>query len=145
MAARRWAFAASSFDDEARGGRKLPVELWYPAAAAHRGQDLDDAKRDRFTIAPGLPEGAQHALRGAEPARGRLPLVLYFHGATGHRRDATELCTHLASHGYLVASPDFTGNTMGDMMHDVAGGAPGRRASRRWTSPPRIARTTRAS
>ena len=111
--------------DAARGGRRLPLELWYPADAKQRGQDLADATRDRFTIAPGVPEDAQQALRGAEPARGRFPLVAYFHGATGHRRDAHPLCTHLASHGYLVASPDFTGNTMGDMLADLAAGGAG--------------------
>ena len=109
--------------DEARGGRRLPLELWYPAAAKHRGQDLDDATRDRFTVAPGIPEVGQRALRDAEPALGRAPLVAYFHGATSHRRAASELCTHLASHGYLVASPDFTGDTMGDMLHDLAAGS----------------------
>jgi predicted dienelactone hydrolase len=111
--------------DAARGGRRLPLELWYPADAKHAGQDLADATRDRFTVAPGLPEAAQRALRGAEPASGRFPLVAYFHGATGHRREATELCTHLASHGYLVASPDFTGNTMADMLADLAAGGRG--------------------
>ena len=107
--------------DAARGGRRLELELWYPAAAQHRGQDLDDATRDRFTIAPGIPQAAQRAVRDAEPARGQLPLIAYFHGATGHRREASELCTHLASHGYLVASPDFTGNTMADMFAAIAG------------------------
>lgn len=107
--------------DPARDGRRLPLEVWYPAAPAHRGQDLDDATRDRFTIAPGIPQAAQRAVRDAEPARGQLPLIAYFHGATGHRREASELCTHLASHGYLVASPDFTGNTMADMFAALAG------------------------
>jgi dienelactone hydrolase len=109
--------------DESRSGRTLPLELWYPAAAAQRGRDLDDATRDRFTAAPAMPEDAQSAVRGAEPAQGRFPLVAYFHGATGHRREAHPLCTHLASHGYLVASPDFTGNTMADMMADLAAGS----------------------
>jgi dienelactone hydrolase len=110
-------------EDPTRGGRRLSLELWYPAAAKHRGQDLDDATRDRFTIAAGMPQGAQRAVRGAEPAGGRSPLIAYFHGATGHRRESSELCTHLASHGYLVASPDFTGNTMADMLAALAGDA----------------------
>jgi predicted dienelactone hydrolase len=121
---------STALRDAARGGRTLPLELWYPADAAHQGQDLDDASRDRFAIAPGIPELAQRAVRGAAPARGRLPVVAYFHGATGHRRDASELCTHLASHGYLVASPDFTGNTMGDLLADLASAGAG---------PPRLA------
>src|SRR5262245_5879560 len=111
--------------DASRGGRRLPLEVWYPAADAHRGQDLADATRDRFTIAPGLPEAAQRAVRDADPARGRFPVIAYFHGATGHRRESTELCTHLASHGYLVASPDITGNTMGDMFADITRGGAG--------------------
>ena len=110
-------------EDATRAGRRLPVELWYPASPAYRGRDLDDATRDRFTIAPGIPQAAQRAVRDAEPARGRLPFVLYSHGATGHRREASELCTHLASHGYFVASPDFTGNTMGEMLADLAAGS----------------------
>jgi dienelactone hydrolase len=111
--------------DETRGGRTLALELWYPADEAHRGHDLDDAVRDHFTIAPGIPPAAQRAVRDAEPARGRFPLIAYYHGATGHRRDATELCTHLASHGYVVAAPDFTGNTMGDLFADLAAAGSG--------------------
>jgi len=29
----------------------------------------------------------------------------------GHRRQSTFFCTHLASHGYVVAAADHTGNT----------------------------------
>jgi predicted dienelactone hydrolase len=111
--------------DPTRGGRRLSLELWYPAASAHRGQDLAEATADRFEIAPGVPEASQRAVRGAGSEAGRFPLVGYFHGATGHRREASELCTHLASHGYLVASPDFTGNTMADMLADIAAAGQG--------------------
>lgn len=111
--------------DDSRGGRRLPLELWYPAAPAHRGEDLAETSQDRFAIARGVPEARQRAVRDAAPAEGRFPLVAYFHGATGHRREASELCTHLASHGYLVASPDFTGNTMGEMLADLAAAGAG--------------------
>jgi predicted dienelactone hydrolase len=111
--------------DASRGGRHLPLELWYPAASAHRGQDLAEATCDRFAIAPGVPEARQRAVRDADPGAGRFPLVGYFHGATGHRREASELCSHLASHGYLVAAPDFSGNTMGDMIADLAAAGKG--------------------
>jgi dienelactone hydrolase len=60
----------------------------------------------------------QNAVRDAEPASDKLPLILFFHGGYAHRRYSTELCTHLASHGYLVAAPDFTGNTLADQLHD---------------------------
>lgn len=113
--------------DEARGDRTLEVELWYPATDSYRGQDLDPATQDRFEVAPGLPALVQHAVRDAEPAGEKLPLILFFHGAVAHRRYSSELCTHLASHGYLVAAPDFPGNTLADQVHDMqlkAGEAP---------------------
>jgi predicted dienelactone hydrolase len=36
------------------------------------------------------------------------PLVLYSHCSGGHRRAASFLCTHLASHGYVVAALDHS-------------------------------------
>ncbi len=41
-------------------------------------------------------------------APGPLPLILYSHSSGGARRSATYLCTHLASHGYLVAALDHS-------------------------------------
>ena len=71
--------------DEARG-RSFPCELWYPA---ERG----DAS------------GAQSAATALAGAR---PLVVYSHSSGGHRRSATFLCAHLASHGYAVAAMDHS-------------------------------------
>src|ERR1700737_3732904 len=34
------------------------------------------------------------------------PLIVYSHSSGGHRRSATFLATHLASHGYVVATRD---------------------------------------
>jgi dienelactone hydrolase len=116
--------------DESRGGRTLTVELWYPATEAYRGQDLNDATRDRFSIAPGIPDGAQDAVRGAEPAVGRFPFILCSHGANGHRRVNAALCTHLASHGYIVASNDVPGNTIGDVLRDADAATKGAPATR---------------
>ncbi len=104
--------------DETRGGRTLEVELWYPAAESHRGQDLVPATQDRFVAAPAL-ELVQQAVRDAEPLRGSYPLLMFFHGAVAHRRYSSQLCTHLASHGYVVAAPDFPGSTLADQVHDM--------------------------
>lgn len=93
------------------------TEIWYPASARYRGQDLDDATRDRFEIAPGLPRAWQNAIRDAGPAATeRLPLVLCSHGGYGHRREMAHLATHLASHGYIVAAPDFPGDNVADSV-----------------------------
>lgn len=37
-----------------------------------------------------------------------LPLIVFSHYSGGHRRSATFLCTHLASHGYVVAVLDHS-------------------------------------
>ena len=108
--------------DDARGGRELTVEVWYPAADSFRGWDLDETAGDTYTIAPGLPEMRQQAVRDAGPADGRFPLIVHCHGANGDRRDKTFLCTHLASHGYVIASPNFPGDTIADMVRDEQAG-----------------------
>lgn len=70
--------------DEARGNRSVTVEVWFPA---------------------------KRAGRDAEPLRGRRPLVLIAHGLCGSRLYYDYLATHLTSHGFVVAAPDFPGVT----------------------------------
>src|SRR5688500_6945157 len=95
--------------------RGLTAEVWYPAAAEHAGADLDPARRDRYLLAPGYPEVWQAAIRDAAPVGGTFPFVVFSHGFAGHRRQSTFFCTHLASHGYAVASVDHAGNTFMDL------------------------------
>ena len=108
--------------DEARGGRLLPVEIWYPAGDAHAGQDVAEGTRDHYELVPGFPPMPQDAVRDAAPRPGRWPLVAFSHGYTGHRRQSTFLCTHLASHGYVVVSADHTGNTSLDALDAMMSG-----------------------
>ena len=62
--------------------RKLTTEIWYPT----------------------LPDAAA----SADPIRNApYPLVMYSHGFMGTRTSEASLARHLASHGYVVASPDF--------------------------------------
>lgn len=95
--------------------RPLPTEVWYPATAEFAGRDTDDATRDHYEVLEGFPPAAQDAVRDADRAQGCFPLVIFSHGFGGHRRQSSHLCTHLASHGYIVASGDHTGNTIVDM------------------------------
>jgi dienelactone hydrolase len=64
--------------------RFLPTEIWYPAKTA--GRD-------------------------ATPLKKSYPLILMAHGLCGSRLNYEYLTTHLASHGFVVAAPDFTGVT----------------------------------
>jgi predicted dienelactone hydrolase len=57
----------------------FPCEVWYPALTAERD---------------------------AAAVPGPKPLVVFSHSSGGDRRSATFLCTHLSSHGYVVAAMD---------------------------------------
>jgi dienelactone hydrolase len=112
---------------DSRRDRSLPIEIWYPATDAYRGQDVSAATCDRYELLPGFPAPTQDAVRDAAPRSGRYPLVVFSHGFGGHRRQSTFLCTHLASHGYLAVATDHTGNTVIDVMQmvlQVQSGAP---------------------
>lgn len=88
-------------------GRTFPYELWYPASPRHDGEDLAEATQDLLS----LPSAArrQPAVRDAAPRPGAYPLIVYSHGsARDARRMATFLCTHLASHGFVVAAADHS-------------------------------------
>ena len=64
---------------------------------------------------------------GAGP--GPRPLVVFSHYAGGHRRTATFLCTHLASHGYVVAGVDHS-EVVAAELAPRAGETPGERRTR---------------
>ena len=70
--------------DQARG-RVFPCEIWYPA----RSEDADRS-------------AGQDSGRDAAARPGAHPLIVFSHYSGGHRRSATFLSTHLASHGHVV-------------------------------------------
>jgi predicted dienelactone hydrolase len=95
----------------------IPVEIWYPATVDVAGRDTDPDAQDEYDLIPGIATGWQAAVRDAPAARlGSSAGVVFSHGMAGHRRQSTFLCTHLASHGLVVAAPDHVGNTLTEMM-----------------------------
>lgn len=88
--------------------RLFPCEIWYPAAARHAGQDMAPGTQDSFKVPPGDTPRRQMAVRNAEAQPGTWPLIVFSHHSGGHRRAATFLCTHLSSHGYVVAALDHS-------------------------------------
>src|SRR5438046_7306453 len=60
--------------------------------------------QDVFTI--GTTSRSQQAIRDAAAHPGTYPLIIFSHASWHHRRGATFLCTHLSSHGYVVAALD---------------------------------------
>lgn len=106
------------------------VEVWYPATrAAVRGE-----RKDRYYISDWLPKGIRDLLvgkginppfrtdayRGVPAASGRFPLIVFEHGFGGYRDQSTFLTTHLATWGFVVASPDFLERGLAAQL----GGAP---------------------
>jgi dienelactone hydrolase len=98
--------AIRAFD--AARDRLFPCEVWYPAAAQHASQDIAPSTQDFYTAAPGETKRSQTAVRDAASQSGTYPLIIYSHPSGGNRRSATFLCTHLSSHGYLVAALDHS-------------------------------------
>ncbi|MBI5087314.1 MAG: hypothetical protein HZB15_00140 [Actinobacteria bacterium] len=100
-------------------GCDLTVEIWYPAHPAHAGQDLDPTTQDSYPPVWGthdapaseMPPVRQTAVRDAQPAALPGTLVVFSHGYAGWRREATFVCTHLASHGYVVVGTDHPEST----------------------------------
>lgn len=93
--------------DQARN-RLFSCEIWYPAAAQHAGQDVALERQDLFTLPAGNTLRRQMAVRNAAAEPGTYPLIIFSHHSGGHRRAASFLCTHLSSHGYVVAALDHS-------------------------------------
>lgn len=92
---------------DAARNRMFPCEVWYPAAARHACQDIAPETQDSFTPTLRDTRRSQMAVRDAAAHPGTYPLIVFSHGsAAGARRMSTFLCTHLSSHGYLVAALD---------------------------------------
>ena len=99
---------AVALADPARGGRRLMVTLWYPAASV-RGRPLAVYASPRLTATLGLPPVRVHARNRAPARRARLPVVLFSPGFGAPRVFYQALAEDLASHGYLVIAVDHTG------------------------------------
>ncbi len=93
--------------DKARD-RLFPCEIWYPASAQYAGQDIAPGAQDVFTLPSRSTTRSQMAVRDAAAKPGTYALIVFSHHSGGNRRSATFLCTHLSSHGYVVAALDHS-------------------------------------
>jgi len=95
--------------------RELMVHVWYPAKAPRGGRaPYFDARtaalyeQDLHVPAGLLADLRTHAYAGAEPARGRHPVVLLSPGLGVPVALETLLAEDLASHGYAVVAIEQT-------------------------------------
>jgi predicted dienelactone hydrolase len=109
--------------------RILVTEIWYPAAVGTEGagatydltSSFTDAQRAQMADAGvSLPVLTTRAVRDAPPDvdHGPYPLVVFSHGQAGMRWQSTFYTVMLASHGYVVVSPDHEGGTLADAVRD---------------------------
>lgn len=93
---------------DAARDRLFPCEVWYPAAPQHEGQDIAPETMDVFTVPLTGAQRSQQAVRDGQARPGNYPLLIFSHSSGAGRLSATFLCTHLSSHGYVVAALDHS-------------------------------------
>ncbi len=117
----------SRTDSLTRQPRTLVTEIWYPATDEARQMpknkysdfipggvtpEIDAMITATFKISLAEVDKLfwNEAHRDAPVREGRFPLVVFSHGNGGTRHQNTFWCDFLASHGYIIVSPDHTGN-----------------------------------
>ena len=93
-----------SVDPLTGAARPLRLAVFYPAA---------EAVGETPTFLSGLVTG-EGMYAEAPPKAAAFPLAVYSHGHQGYAEASSFLAAHLASHGWIVAAPDHTGNTTAD-------------------------------
>lgn len=110
-----------AYVDEGREGRALPTLVYYPAAPAAGPSAASGAgPGDRagcwaaFLAADRLARLSQAAIcataDAAPAAGGPWPLLVLSHGSGSQKEAHAFVAEYLASHGFVVAVPDHTGN-----------------------------------
>ena len=94
--------------------RPVTVEIYYPSTEAA----VEGVPRE-VVLVLGIPVVTIPAYRNVERAPGSFPLVLFSHGNNGLRIQSFFFAGHLASHGFVVVSPDHHGNTFVDDLAEV--------------------------
>ena len=116
------------------GPRHLRTEIWYPTTEEHRDGPfvVYDLAQDSPPEMAHIFEEVAHieglptlAVRDAplREADGPYPLVFFSHGAYGVRFQSAFQTVHMASHGYIVVSPDHQNNTTWDYLDTGYDGA----------------------
>ena len=104
-------FDPSRLDPTGMGPRQLTVEVYYPSTAAA----IAGVPRDVISVL-GVDLLATPSYRDVAIAPGPFPMVLFSHGNDGIRFQSFFFTAHMASHGYVVVSPDHRGNTFVDAL-----------------------------
>ena len=80
---------------------RLDVNIWYPSVRAPRELDY--------------PPWTIEAARGGKPVEGRFPVIVLSHASPGARFSYHQTAAWLAAHGFVVAAPTHTVDSMYNM------------------------------
>ncbi len=96
--------------DPSRANRSLLVDVWYPADPEDP-EDAEGSAPTRYPLAGPITLPSEVAMDGlpvsASPGQ---TLLVFSHGYQGIHIQSFELMEALASHGFVVVSPEHTGN-----------------------------------
>jgi len=99
-------------NDAARDDRYLRTEVWYPTEIGAEG---DSTFYDFQFFGLGLVSPVSIEEAAVANSLG-CPLIVFSHGSGGVSFQSTPLMEMLASHGFVVVSPNHTGNTANDVL-----------------------------
>ena len=98
-----------TYDAPGVGGRTLRLTAWYPTDESGG----DGARYASLIARAGVYANATSALAP------NAPVLVFSHGNQGVAEQSYFLTEHFASHGWLVLSPDHSGNTFSDNSEDA--------------------------
>ncbi len=96
------------------GPRPVTFDVYYPSSAAA----VEGVSQEIVSVL-GIEILPTPSFRDVQTADGVFPMVLFSHGFEGIRFQSFFHVAHLASHGFIVVSPDHHGNTIPDGLADI--------------------------
>jgi predicted dienelactone hydrolase len=104
-----------TLSDEARSGRSLTTDIWYPIDAS----SALDAPPSEYQFDASIPPiDLEVAKAGVAVASdGPFPLIVFSHGSPSIRYQSLFFAELLASHGFVVAAPDHAGDSAFDALN----------------------------
>ncbi len=108
--------AATTFEEATERGPLAvgvtTLELVDPSRPTEANREYPGADERRFTVEVWYPADAEPAAAEARDApldtrEAPYPLIIFAHGLSSGRLQSTSYTQHLASHGYVIVSPDF--------------------------------------
>lgn len=118
-----YAVGHSSFEvvDAARDDRQLLVDAWYPVDE----QDAEESPQTEYLLLDPIGLPSDVAVEGLPvSSRSGQTLLVFSHGYGGIQIQSFALMEALASHGFIVVSPEHTGNSQSssdDTFDEAAG------------------------